>query len=171
MTAARNDKADAASYLVSTGVDHSAARHGGWNVYHRPAKWGDVGIDINSRTNKGSTPLMIADFSGNAGAANKGATPLMIAAAVGKTDAASYLVSVGADHSAMSRRGWNVLHFAAHGGNVTTIEKMLFLGIDINSRTIDGETPMMIAARNGKVEAVTYLINKEADPSAVDQSD
>ena len=42
---------------------------------------------------------------------------------------------------------------------------MLSRGLDINSRDSDGDTPLMIAAFSGKMEAVNYLLDKGADAS------
>ena len=42
---------------------------------------------------------------------------------------------------------------------------MLSRGLEINSKDSDGNTSLMIAALNGKMEAVNYLLDKGADPS------
>jgi len=42
---------------------------------------------------------------------------------------------------------------------------MLSRGFDINAKDSRGNTPLMIAASSGKMEAVNYLLDKGADPS------
>jgi len=42
---------------------------------------------------------------------------------------------------------------------------MLSRGFDINSKDIDGDTPLMKAAWCDKMEAVHYLLDKGADTS------
>ena len=56
---------------------------------------------------------------------------------------------------------------ASEGGNVAIIETMLSRGLDINSKDSDGDTPLMIAAVSGKMEAVNYLLRKGADRKSV----
>ena len=59
----------------------------------------------------------------------------------------------------------NLLSHATKGGNVAIIETMLSRGFDINSKDIDGDTPLMKAAWCDKMEAVHYLLDKGADTS------
>ena len=80
-------------------------------------------------------------------------------------EAVNYLLDKGADSSLKSKDGRNLLHSASEGGNVVIIETVLSHGLDINSKDSGGDTPLMIAARNNKMEAVNYLLEKGADPS------
>ena len=95
------------------------------------------GLDLNSRDSDNKTPLMIA-------------------ACNGKMEAVNYLLEKGADPSLRDKFGRNSLHDASDGGNVTIIETILSRGLDINSRDSDNNTALMIAACNGKMEAVNY---------------
>ena len=69
------------------------------------------------------------------------------------------------DPSLKGKYGWNLLHSASAGGNVAIIGSMLSRGLEINSKNSDGNTPLMIAALNGNMEAVNYLLDKGADLS------
>ena len=60
---------------------------------------------------------------------------------------------------------WNLLHSAAQGGDVSIIEMVLSLGIDVNSKDSLDTTPLMVAAAKGKKQAVDFLLTKGADPS------
>ena len=49
------------------------------------------------------------------------------------------------------------------------IETLISRGLDVDSKDSIGITPLMWAAACGKIEAVNYLLNKEADPCIGDQ--
>ena len=56
-----------------------------------------------------------------------------------------------------------MLHSAAKSGDIDSIEKLLSRGLNVDSTDSDGSTPLMIAAMNGRPQALACLINKEAD--------
>lgn len=62
------------------------------------------------------------------------------------------------------------LHSAAWAGVVDAIKSLLSRGFSIDRRDDLGRTPLMIAADNDKLHAVTYLLEKGADPSLQDNS-
>ncbi|CAN6338846.1 unnamed protein product [Urochloa humidicola] len=65
--------------------------------------------------------------------------------------------------------GGNVLHFAAFKGH---LEVCRFLveesGLDVNSTTADGETPIAVAATCGKVSILRYLLDHGGKPGMPD---
>ena len=99
---------------------------------------------------------------------NQGATPLMIAAVNDKLQAVKYLLKQGADPSLQTNDGWNVLHYASHGGNPEVIELMLSHVLSIDSINSEGVTLLMIAAAYDKLQAVKYLLKQGADLSLQD---
>ena len=61
------------------------------------------------------------------------------------------------------------IFYAAQTGNVERIEAALENGVPIESKTENmGSTPLIVAAYNGKAEAVEYLCKKGADVNAQD---
>ena len=60
-------------------------------------------------------------------------------------------------------RWFNALHAAASSGNEDIINFLLEQGIDINTQTPDGWTPLFIAARDGQAEAARLLVYRGAD--------
>ena len=86
----------------------------------------------------------------------------MIAALYGKLQAVKCLLGKGASPSLEDNIGWNSLHFASCNGNTVIIDTILSYGVDIESKTEFGETPLMIAQVCGHIEAVTYLLSKGA---------
>ena len=63
-----------------------------------------------------------------------------------------------------------MLHYAAAGGNDIIIEKLLSLGLDLDSRSSDGETPLMIAACEDRLDAFSVLIERKSDPTLKDNN-
>lgn len=62
---------------------------------------------------------------------------------------------------------WNLLSSAIKTGHVTTMERILSQGFDIDSKySHDGETLLMIAVRNDNLVVVRYLLDKGADPNS-----
>lgn len=98
----------------------------------------------------------------DAPAAN-GNTALMLAAFKGDKPAAEALLAAGA---AVVRQGWTPLHYAAAGGAVDIAGLLLQHGarIDAPSPAASGSyTPLMLAAREGRDEAVRFLVQQGAD--------
>lgn len=111
----------------------------------------------------GFTPLHIAAFAHNAGAARAllaaGAdpdelatasfarvTPLGTAAAFGANEVAEVLLDHGADTERTSDHGNTPLHAAAANGNRALVELLLAHGADAAAATADGRTPADTAA-------------------------
>ena len=61
---------------------------------------------------------------------------------------------------------FNALHAAASGGNEDVINFLLDQGLNINTRTPEGWTPLFIATRDGRSEAAKLLIYRGADLNA-----
>ena len=59
----------------------------------------------------------------------------MCAAADGNQSASEMLIQNGADPSLKDVFHQNLLHFASQGGDMTIINKLLCLGLDIDSRS------------------------------------
>ena len=104
------------------------------------------GLDINSRSNDGTTPLMMA-------------------AATGQEKTVDLLLSKGADPHLKNFMGRNLLHAAAEGGNSSIVMRALSCDIDINSKDDCSATPLIIAVKQNHIEVVKYLLQKGADIS------
>ncbi|XXQ68752.1 ankyrin repeat domain-containing protein [Neisseriaceae bacterium B1] len=107
--------------------------------------------------------------------ASLGQTALGWAAFIGYEDMYDYLVAKGADLKATDRGDvYNVLKSAVLGKN-TNIVKKAYAAIkpmpDLNDQTIedDGETLIMVAASNGRLETVQYLLSQGANPNLISQ--
>ena len=160
MIAAANDKLQAVQYLLEKAADPSLQDYKGWNLLHHSSQ-GDNPFIIE---------LMVRHVPSIDSRNNEGVTALMNAAGYGKLQAVQCLLDKGADPSLQNIKGWNLLHSASQGGNPDIIELMLSHVPSIDSRKNGGATALMIAAGNGKLQAVNYLLKKGADPSLVGKS-
>ena len=69
----------------------------------------------------------------------------MVAAFCDKQSAFEMLIQNGADPSLKSKDGSSLLHFAAQGGNTSIMNKLISLGLDIDSKDLGGKTPVIMA--------------------------
>jgi ankyrin repeat protein len=104
----------------------------------------DHGIDLNAQDKDGITPLMFAAKAGNCECVEN----------LLKNGAKSNLVAIN------DYEGWNALHFASEFGNKETVERLVVHGCDVNARTKDKCTSLMLAALKGKNETLQYLLGE-----------
>lgn len=89
-----------------------------------------------------------------------GETLLMMAALRGRLDMMKQLIARGAQ---INREGWTPLHYAASGTEVASTELLLDLHAEIDARAPNGNTPLMMAAGFGSVDAADLLALRGAD--------
>jgi len=150
------------------------------------AKRGDVesvrdlivrGADVNTKNNKGHSSLNYAAEKGHTGVvrllldngadinarSNKGSTALMLAVEGNHVDTTKLLIERGADIR-LKRWGCNLLEMAAGMGRPEIIRLLAEHGADVNEVTDEnGMTPLMWAARDGRLESVKTLVSLGAD--------
>ena len=162
MVASDNGRLQAVKYLLKSGADLSLKDGNGWKPVHHAARGGNPAVielflceveEIDLRANRGETPLMIAGYYGN-------------------LQAVKYFLEKGADPSLKDKKGWNSLHHASRGVNPDVIELFLRCMADdaIDSMTDQWYTPLMIAAGNGRLQIVEFLMRKNACPYARDSN-
>jgi len=95
-----------------------------------------------------------------------GETPLMMAALKGNLGAMRTLIAKGAR---VQEVGWCALHYAATGGNAQAVELLLKSGADVNAKSPNASTPLMMAARYGSEAAVGALLKAGAQPALRNQ--
>lgn len=133
------------------------------------------GFDPNSRDEKGQVALYLALREGSSKVVDTllrhpqlqidatnaaGETPLMIAALKGRIDSAQRLLERGAH---VEREGWTPLHYAASGPDATLVALLLDRGARIDSRSPNGSTALMMAARYGSDASVQLLLARGAN--------
>jgi tetratricopeptide (TPR) repeat protein len=140
--------------------------------------WLDEGLDPNFEGHLIGTGLMIGAWEGNIpmmelflerGAdihrTNRfGETALMLAAWKNRPAAMQWLLERGARPNRPDKE-WTALHYAAFAGHATLVETLLKSGADVNARSTNGSTVIMMAAREGHAGIAGQLLAAGANPS------
>jgi len=139
-------------------------------------QWLDEGMPADYVADRIGTGLMIAAWNGDIEMmelfVSRGANPrrvnangeqaLQLAAWNGKTAAVHWLL----DHGAVLNRDdkhWSALHYAVFNGHVELAKELIALGADVNARSPNGATPLMMAAREGHDDLARVLLESGAD--------
>jgi ankyrin repeat protein len=155
MRALLKGKLEAAKALFEKGADLLWVSDYGATALHYAARGGDVDciewvytkttLDVNSTSTDGGTPVMRAIWNG-------------------RLEAAKELLKRGANLLRVTNDGWNVLHYAATGGDLDCIEWVLAkTSIDVNSTANNGAIAISCALYNNRLEAANHLVEKEAN--------
>lgn len=138
------------------------------------------GMDVDTRDERGWTPLMVSAFNGNeeialllirsganVHAKDKGGYgPLHWAAFNGYGNVVKLLLEKRADANALSNHGLTPLLQAATRGHLIAAGQLIAGGADVNLASNDGWTPLHKAATNGHAEMVKLLLAKGANRNA-----
>lgn len=133
------------------------------------------GFDVNARSPEGQHGLYLAlrenssevaalllsrlDLDVNASNA-AGETLLMMASLRGQLGAMRQLLTRGAQ---LNREGWSPLHYAASASDDRATRYLLDQGAVIDARAPNGNTPLMLAAGFGSIDAADLLVQRGAD--------
>ncbi len=156
-TAIKRDNAGAVQSLLSRGFDPNTLNpqgvHGLLLAVQEPSpKVADVllrwpGTNVEARTAKGESPLMLASLRGH-------------------LDLVRKLITRGAD---VNKTGWAPLHYAATSGHVEIMELLLENHAYIDAESPNGTTPLMMAALYGTPASVKLLLDSGADAALRNQ--
>jgi hypothetical protein len=98
-------------------------------------------------------------------------TPLANAARAGDITAIRDLIAHGANpNQAAGNNNWSPLLHAIHKNQIKSVEALLDGGADINRRSGDAITPLMMAAGYGYVDIVQLLLRRGANPKITDSA-
>ncbi|XP_071095403.1 serine/threonine-protein phosphatase 6 regulatory ankyrin repeat subunit B-like [Haliotis cracherodii] len=151
MVAARNGHKEVFDLLVRKGCDLSLVDDEANNILHlacigrhmtivKDILSHDI-VDVNSRGQRGRTPLMLAAMKGH-------------------NEVFDLLVNKGSVVALVDDDGNNILHLACFGRNVKIVNFVVSKNIvDVNSRGEDGRTPVMLAAMNGHRDVMDLLVS------------
>lgn len=132
------------------------------------------GANPNARDERGQTALLIAlkeesekalksllEHPGlDTNLANAaGESPLMLAALRGRLDWVQALRQRGAE---INRPGWTPLHYACSGPDEGVVDWLLLQGAEIDARSPNGSTPLMLAAGYGGISSAERLLKAGA---------
>ncbi len=140
------------------------------------ARWLDEGLDPDYEAAQIGSGLMVAAWYGKIemmalfverGAdirrSNRnGEQALQLAAWNGHREAVEWLLAHGAplDRSANE---WGALHYAVFNGHERVVDDLLARGANVNARSPNGSTPLMMAAREGRESLARRLLEAGAD--------
>ena len=99
-----------------------------------------------------------------------GGTPLMWTAALGKPETVTMLLAHGATVNVADKNGLTPLLWAAGIGDPRSVQLLIDAKADMKAAdNLTGDTALMRAARNGKVESLQALITAGADTAATNR--
>jgi ankyrin repeat protein len=111
----------------------------------------DQGADIDARSERGETPLILAILAGH-------------------DEVAELLIEEGAALDGRNERGLTPLHAAAYSGNAEVARVLLDHGAGLEDRTnVSGATPLIVAAEENRVGVAELLIARGADLTIPDR--
>ncbi|CAG0911092.1 unnamed protein product, partial [Cyprideis torosa] len=130
----------------------------------------ECGANPNITNNRGRSPLhkaLSAEAAelliGHGAEVNKtdvaNKTPLFVATELDRREVIKHLLSLGADPNSIAKRGRFPLH-EARSGNAAEI--LIEYKADINARTSNGETPLLLATKHDRHSVIQVLLDKEA---------
>lgn len=139
-------------------------------------KWLEAGLSPNFPGARIGAGLMIAAWEGNLemmrlflgrgaeiNALNaNGESALALAAWRGKLDAAKWLIERGARINSTGRQ-WSPLHYAVFAGHGEVVDYLIEQGADIEARSTNGSSVLMMAIYEGRADLARKLIEKGAD--------
>ena len=145
----------------------------------------EYGVNVDFQNIKGETPLIVASREGHVDVVSflvehgadlnlqcnaAGLTALMTACVYNERDVVTFLVEHGANVNLQSKIGDTalVLFFCgipmySHDDYCNVLSSLIENGADVNACTHDNQTPLMMASRNGDVNAVTFLVEHGAN--------
>jgi ankyrin repeat protein len=125
---------------------------------------GQLGINIALQDGELKAADAIASSPGfNVNARNSaGETALMMAALAGRLEWVKRLVDQGA---ALHQPGWSPIHYGAAGPEPEVVRYLLDKGAPIDALSLNGTTPLMMAAQYGAIDGATLLLARGANPT------
>jgi hypothetical protein len=139
--------------------------------------WLDEGLDPDFMADRIGSGLMIGAWENNLPMMElfysrgadlnrvnaEGEQALMHAAWQGHIDAVRWLLARGAQVSRPDRQ-WSALHYAVFAGHDEIAQLLIRAGADVNARSTNGSTVLMMAAREGHADLTQILLARGADP-------
>ena len=99
---------------------------------------------------------------------DRGCTPLLIACLHGHEALVKYLLRRGVNKDAIEEKGYTALMCASEKGALLLVTYLVEeLGVEIDKTNDIGATAFLVAAANGRLEIMKYLLSKGANRDAV----
>ncbi len=132
------------------------------------------GMDVNTVDREGNTLLMISARTenlelmkfllANGAAINRrnrfGDTALLLAAIKGSVPGVDLLYKGGAQ---LEPGGWSALHYSVFSESLELLGWLVKNGVKLDARAPNGQTALMLAAKQGRLAQVKQLVDADAD--------
>ncbi|MCK5563622.1 MAG: ankyrin repeat domain-containing protein [Planctomycetes bacterium] len=145
---------------IVTDQGHEPGKKAGFGVLHYAACLENENIEITKYLISKGADLNVKNIE-------LGLPPIVIALYNSNHETAKVLVEAGAELNykpMYSDSKENIIHYAARRGRVDQIKMLLELGIDIETKDEEGNTPLL---STGKPDMLVFLIEQGADINAV----
>ena len=160
MIACKKGNMESINILLNAGADPNISRANCSTCLHDAVAKGcsnevlqaliNQGVDVNATNISNETALMTACWMGN-------------------IDAINVLLNAGADPNIACANGLRCLHGAVtKGSNIEILQTIINQGADINTRSMNNETALMIACKTRNEDAIHVLLNAGADLNITD---
>jgi ankyrin repeat protein len=165
MDAIDRDDVAAMRQLLAQGIDPNTEAHHGSSLLHMAVS-------------KETTAMMDALIEGGADinrvvtrGRQIGGTPLSVATYYANAKLMAQLIARGARPRGLVYYGWEYANLAAFSGCIDCLKLLKREGIDLDAFAPDGrrETPIMTAARYGKLDVIRFLASEGASLTKRDQ--
>jgi FOG: Ankyrin repeat len=145
-------------------------------------QWLDEGLDPNFEADRIGSGLMIGAWEGNIPMMElflrhgadvnyvnaRGEQALMHAAWKDRAAAIEWLLAHGAGINRTGQQ-WSALHYAVFAGHERLARALVDRGADVNARSPNGSSVLMMAAREGHRSLAHLLLERGADPDATNE--
>ena len=154
--------------IIKAWIDQGAEWPDGLANDQPPVPPDQIAVRLIAALKRGDRASFAATLKANPGASQRkgegGTTPLMVAVLEADAAAVQQLLDAGADANIANDAGATALMWAVP--NADNVERLLAHGANPNAKSLDGRTPLMIAAGIRESDrAVQLLLDAKADPN------
>ena len=163
MKAVENGDKDVVTFLIDHGANVTIKDKCGYTALHRACIiYHDCSPEVLSCLIENGADVNLST--------DKNRTPLMTACEYGHVNTVTILIEHGANVNLQDRDGLTAVHYAVRGSQACEILSCLMEnGADVDAKTFDDCTPLMIAAERGDTKVATFLIEHGANVDLPDK--